>query len=61
MIQSFVGWFSETGSHYVGPGTHYAGHTDLELRTLPAFALKALGLKAHTTTAWLSPTPLFLD
>jgi hypothetical protein len=35
------------------PGTHFVDQAGLELRNLPAFASRVLGLKAYATTAWL--------
>jgi hypothetical protein len=37
------------------PGTHFVDQAGLELRNPPASASQVLGLKARTTTAWLSP------
>jgi hypothetical protein len=36
------------------PGTHFVDQAGLELRNPPASASQVLGLKACTTTAWLT-------
>jgi hypothetical protein len=36
------------------PGTHFVDQAGLELRNPPASASQVLGLKAGTTTAWLT-------
>jgi hypothetical protein len=36
------------------PGTHFVDEAGLKLRNLPAFDYQVLGLKAYTTTTWLT-------
>jgi hypothetical protein len=48
----FIDRDSVCGAGY--PGTHSVDQTGLKFRDLPASASWVLGLKAYTTTAWLS-------